>query len=282
MLDGDLVQSHDTLRIRAVRLRLALHAKASLVRRPPQEKGRVDDDEHAHRNDHNGSIQHEKVDLVRDEVARPSLRQLNGPVDAPNVNHGEAHQHGAQHPPHLPAHGPAQSPTGARDPPQEIRAQHPKDGHGDELERDAGHHDVGALLLLGARVGRRGHGAANGLDDEGDEVAEAKDDSVQLGGEDGGTGTQGEDEAAQEDVEGGREEDGGDDEGHLLGDEGVAVVGALGGVGAGGPADDFGYRLREEDVKLVFSSRSENSKVRTVLVIFCFGGGTYSGRQWRG
>lgn len=255
VLDSDLVQSNRTLRIRDLRLRLALHTPALLVRSPSQENGRVDDDEDAHSNDHDRGIQDDKVRLVRDEVPRPPLRELDGPVDAADVDHGEAHQHGAQNPSHLLGDRPPEPAAATPDAPQEVGAQHPKDGHGDELERDACHHDVRALLLARGGVGGRGGRAANGLDDEGDQVAEAKDDGVQLGRDHGGGRAEDQDEAAQEDVEGRGEEDGGDDEGDFLGDEGVAVVGALGGVGARSPAYDFGYMMGNRRVSFWMDNR---------------------------
>lgn len=174
-------------------------------------------------------------------MASPPLRKLDGPVDAPDVNHGEAHQYGEQDPAHALGDGVAQPAAPTADAAEEVGAQHAKDGHGDELKGDAGHHDVRALVLLLLGVGARGLGAADGLDDERDQVAQAKDDGVKPGRDNGGLRPEVDDQAAQEDVQGRREEDGGDDQGDDLRDEGVTIVGTAGGVETRGPANDFGY-----------------------------------------
>lgn len=94
-----------------------------------------------------------------------------------------------------------------------------------------------AQLLLGlVEAGHAGFGAANGLDDERDDVACAKHNRVPFGRQEGGLAAEVDDEAAEEDVQCGREEDGRDDEGDFLGEEAVGVVGAFGRVGAGCPS----------------------------------------------
>lgn len=204
-----------------------------------QQQSRVEGYEYAHSNDHDRRIETNKVSLMRDKVSRPTLRQLDRPVNTPNVNHDEADDHGSQDQLDLLGEHPAKAQPPTRHTTPEIRPEHPKDGHGDELERDSCNHDVCALVLPFSGIGTRGFGAADGLDDERDEVAGAENKGVEFCRDDGGGGAEVDDEAAEEDVEGCGEEDGGDDEGDDLGDEGVAVVRALCGVETGGPAYEF-------------------------------------------
>lgn len=79
------------------------------------------------------------------------------------------------------------------------------------------------------------------------------------------------DQAAKEDVEYRGEEDGGDDEGYLLANEGIAAIGAFGGVNAGGPANDFGCDAKNIMLVLLGKPRATWGSR-----------GTYSVLQWRG
>lgn len=213
---------------------------------PPEDDGRVDGDEDTDGDDHDGGIQTDKVALARDQVALPALGQLHRPVDAPDVDHDEADQHGGQGHAHAPGDVGAEVTLAAGHAAVKVGDEDAKDGHGEELKDDASHHDVGPLVLRGDGIGQRGLGAADGLDHEGDEIAGAKDDGIHPGREHGRTAPEVDDEFAEEDVEGGGEEDGGDDEGDDLAEEGIVAVWTFGGVGTGGPTYQFGYCRRKK------------------------------------
>lgn len=73
------------------------------------------------------------------------------------------------------------------DRPGEIKSHHREDPEGEDLERDARHHDVDPHLIGGVVVwaGRAGYSAARGLQKEGDEVAGHEGDGVGSGLEPG-------------------------------------------------------------------------------------------------
>lgn len=210
------------------------------VSRHPHQHRRVKWDEYGNGNNHDSSIQADEVPLVRDQISIPPLRQLDRPVDGPDIDHEEADENSRED--HLePGRDVlAQAKLPAADTADEVAHHQPEQRHGAELEGDAGHHDVRAQCLIRVRVRRRRHGPAGGLHHQGDDVARAKDDGVPLGREQGGRAAEADDEEAQEDIQCRAEEDGRDDEGDLLGEEGVAVVGALAGPRTGGPTYYFG------------------------------------------
>lgn len=173
---------HARFNIRYVRSHLlAALAPATMARRRahiPQDERRVDGHKYADSNHHDGSVQGDKVRLTRDEIPRPTLRKLDGPVNASNVDHGEAHQHGAQHPLHAFGDQASEPQATTADAAKEIGAQHAENGHGDELKCNTGYHDVRSLVLSFFGICSGSFGAADGLDDERDEVAGAKDDGI--------------------------------------------------------------------------------------------------------
>ena len=154
---------------------------------------------------------------MRDQVAPPALCELDGAVDAADVDHDEADQDGDEDELDVARDGVPEPGPPARDAPREVPQEHPEEGHGGELEDDAALHDVCAAVLLLVCVGHRGHRAADGLNNQRDDVARAEDDGVPLRGQDGGGSAEVTDEFAEEDVERRAEEDGGDDESNNLG-----------------------------------------------------------------
>lgn len=89
-----------------------------------------------------------------------------------------------------------------------VGAQGHEDGQADDLEAEAGDHDVNACLLQGPRVGGVGQGAADGLQDEGEEVAADENDGVGAGFEAGDGFAVDKDDAREGEVDGGGEEAG--------------------------------------------------------------------------
>lgn len=78
------------------------------------------------------------------------------------------------------------------------------------MKGQSGDHDVDARLLgIGAGVGGVGHGAADGLQDEGEDVAADEDDGVGAGFEAGEVFAVDEDDAREAEVDGCGEEAGG-------------------------------------------------------------------------
>lgn len=88
-------------------------------------------------------------------------------------------------------------------PTDEISCTDHEDGYGEHLEDDPGNHDVcawcGIAVDLGCLGG--GHAAADGLDDEGYDIAGAEDPEVETWLEEGGCTTEETDEFTEEDVD---------------------------------------------------------------------------------
>ena len=152
---------------------------------------------------------------------------------------------------------------------EEAGAECGEDGDGGHLEEDARDHDVGAGfgVASGCTGGVGGEGAADSLDDEGDDIAGAEDPEVEFWADGGGTWAFDSDELAEDDVDACCEESWGckgfkvevllapgdigldgvclrcggltDDQGRNLHEEGVVVVRTKGTPGAACPADHF-------------------------------------------
>lgn len=152
---------------------------------PGHEPARVDEVEHGDGGHHHGAVERDEVPLRRDEVAAPALQQLDGPVDAPDVDAEHGEDHGVQQRQHRAAHRVQQ--VLPYHPPQEIgRAEH-EDGDRAHLEHDAGHHDVRAGLRVAVDLARglRRHPSADSLDHQRDDIAGAEDPQVERRAEDG-------------------------------------------------------------------------------------------------
>lgn len=149
---------------------------------------------------------------MRDEKARPPLQQLDGPVNASDVDADHGEDHGGKQ-----GHNGAlvmMQDMGTGYAAHEIDRTDDKEGDGGHLEDDTGDHDVGtcrgvAVDLIGCD---RSHAAASGLDDKGDDVAGAEDPEIELWAEEGRFPAKDLDEAAKEDVDACCEEGGGDNE----------------------------------------------------------------------
>lgn len=161
-----------------------------------QQPARVNNIKHNNSSNHHSSIKSNKVLLMSDQEPMPSLQKLDSTVNASHVNAQNGENHRAQQGHNRPsqrleklvAHGPENKVGGEED----------EDGDREELEDDTGHHDVGTgcgvavdFVCFG-----RGHATADGLDDEGDNVAGAEDPKVEAGFEDGGFSAEDLDEAA--------------------------------------------------------------------------------------
>lgn len=152
---------------------------------PGHEPARVDEVEHGDGGHHHGAVEGDEVPLRRDEVAGPALQQLDGPVDAPDVDAGHGEDHGVQQRQHRAAHRVQQVlPHHA---PQEVGGAQHEDGNRAHLEHDAGHHDVraGFRVAIDLVRGLRRHPSADGLDHQRDDIAGAEDPQVEGRAEDG-------------------------------------------------------------------------------------------------
>lgn len=120
---------------------------------------------------------------MRDQKPGPSLEQLDGPVDTPRVDRGNAKDRRGDQRPHCPTNGD----FGVADAPQEVAEAEEEYRDAGQLKDDARNHDVCARLGVAVDLprGHRGETAADGLDDEGKNVAGAEDPEVPLGGEEG-------------------------------------------------------------------------------------------------
>ncbi len=130
--------------------------------------------------------------LTTDENAQPRHRTIRQPALQPLLTHIAAPL--------------------APNAPREIGAQSHEDTQADDLEAQAGDHDVDPGLLEGFGVGGVGERAADGLHDEGEDVAADEDDGVGAGFEAGEGFAVDDDDAGEGEVDGGGDEAGGDGE----------------------------------------------------------------------
>ena len=104
----------------------------------------------------------------------------------------------------------------------EVGAEEHEDQEGEDLEGETGDHDVvarfGVLVGVG---GGGGHAAAEGLEDEREDVAGDEDARVREGFDAGVFGAEGDDDAGEGEVDAGGEEGGGDGEAAYLHEEAV-------------------------------------------------------------
>lgn len=163
---------------------------------------------HGNSSNHHRAIQRNEIPLRGNQIPIPSLRQLNRPVNTPHIDtkHRENHRREQRHnrPLHL-----LQQPLGQR-PPDKIRRAEHENRNREQLEDDSRDHRVGARIGVAVDlVGfGGGHAAADGLDNERDDVAGAEDPEVEAWAEDRGFAAEKFDEAAEEDVDAGCEEGG--------------------------------------------------------------------------
>ena len=162
---------------------------------------RMEDIKHANSSHHHRAIKRNEVLLPGNQIPSPTLRQLDGTVDASDVDteHGEDHsgEQGGDGSAHV------LQKTTTEDAADEIGGASDKDGDREQLEDDTGDHDMGAggcvavfLVCFGG-----GDAAADGLDDERDDIAGAEDPEIHFRAEDGGVAAEDLDEAAKEDVD---------------------------------------------------------------------------------
>jgi hypothetical protein len=235
--------------------------------------GRIKDIEVRDGEDHERAIQGDEILLVCDQVAGPALQQLDAAIHASDEDGHDAQTCGADQQLQIPRKDLVTGVLlwGAVDTEQEDDGEDGEDGDGGHLEEDTGHHDVGAEL--GVAVGRGGgvgcKTATYGLEDEGDEVAGAKDPEVPFGRDGRSVGALEGDEPAKDDVDACREEGGcwssdqlgwwswlnegkggesTDDESGDLHEKGIVVVRADGTPCTASPSDDFSYGADCEDL----------------------------------
>ena len=114
---------------------------------------------------HHCAVEGNEVPFCCDEIPGPALEELDGTIDAPDVDTDDGEDHGAE-----------QGHDGALEglekvfadgPTDEVGTAEDEDGDRGHLEDNSCHHDVrtwgGVAVLLGCCDG--GHAAADGLDD---------------------------------------------------------------------------------------------------------------------
>lgn len=168
----------------------------------------MDEVEDDHGQDHHGPVERDEKSLRGDEVPVPTLQQLDGPVDAADVDADDGEDHGVQEG----DHGALQrviilQEAAPHRAPDEVGGAHHEDGDGRQLEDDACDHDVCAWsgVIAVVRLGG-GHAPSDGLDHEGDDIAGAEDPEVECGAEEGRVAPEDLYEAAEEDVDASGEE----------------------------------------------------------------------------
>lgn len=147
-------------------------------------------------NDHD-ALEHDKVSLILDQLALPPLRQLDDTVDAADEDADGGQGQGDEEPFEFGrgaqggvagfAHvlgcawraGSAGIALGADG---EVEAHEDEDGEGEDLEREPGDHDVvtrfGRFVVVRCHAG---HAAADGLEQQGDEVARDEEARIRQG-----------------------------------------------------------------------------------------------------
>ena len=161
--------------------------------------------EYGHCKHHESAIQADEILLVRDQIAAPSLQQLDTPIHASNedCHHTQARRCKQQLQIHREGLVKGVLLRGAVDTKQEDGSQDGENSDGGHLEEDTGHHDIGARLGVAVWRGR-GVGCkatAYSLDDEGDDVAGAEDPQVPFGGDGGSVRALEADEPAEDNVD---------------------------------------------------------------------------------
>jgi len=126
-----------------------------------QKDSREDDVVHANSQNHHGTVERDKVPLVRDQEPGPALKQLDCTVDASDVYEGDAEDGGGNER----AHGFANSRIPISRTPKEVGEAEQEDRDADELKEDSADHDVRAWFSVAVDLSRcdRGHATANGL-----------------------------------------------------------------------------------------------------------------------
>lgn len=128
---------------------------------------------------HHGSVEGNEKPLMGDKIARPALYELDRAIDAADVDTGDGKHHRREKWDDRAGCGLQEAPTDrAAD---EFGGQDDKGRDRGELEDDTADHCVRAGLgaLVGVVQSRGGHAAADGLDDQRDDVAGAEDPEVQ-------------------------------------------------------------------------------------------------------
>jgi hypothetical protein len=170
---GDTIDT-DTHRLELVFGRRPL-GKGVLLLGSRECTGGVKDDKDTHSQHHQESIESDEVLLVHHEVALPALGKLNGSEDVSDVNSNERHEHRDEDKTVWTGELVAERDS----PADKVDGEDSKGCHGDELERDAADHNLGSWPGILKVAGRhRGHGAADCLDDERDEVTGQEHDGV--------------------------------------------------------------------------------------------------------
>lgn len=164
------------------------------------ERNGGDDDEDA--------LEENKGHLVGDDLASIALPELGNTIGATGEDEQDAGEQAGEEGPLAPAHG--AHAAGAPVAGHVVPKGGEEGDEDDDLEDEAGHGDVDAGLVGAAGVG--GQGAAGGLEDEADDVGGDEDPVEELGLEAGELWGEVDDGLGEGDVDGGREEDGGDGE----------------------------------------------------------------------
>lgn len=165
---------------------LALKLHRLVVRHQP---AGMEDVEDSHGKDHHGAVERNEVPFGRDQVSVPALGQLDGSVDTPNVDADDGEDHGSEQ--GVDGTGGMAEQSMLDTAADEVGGADNEDGDGEHLEDDAGNHDVRAGCGVAVDLVGLGGGdtTADGLNDEGDNVAGAEDPEVEIGAEDGGLAT---------------------------------------------------------------------------------------------
>ncbi len=167
-------------------------------------------DEHGH--DDHGALEPDEEALVPDQGARPALAEFRDAVDGPDEDADGRERERRQEDAELGAasqgrvlgiqRGGAHGLHPSQRLDEEVEAQQLEHEQRDDLEGQSRHHDViarvGALVLV---AGHRGHAAANGLEEEGDDVARDEDAGVGERFDVGVFGAKGDDDAREGEVD---------------------------------------------------------------------------------
>jgi hypothetical protein len=121
--------------------------------------------EDSNRNNHHSTIKRNEVTLMSNQVPRPTLRQLNGPINTPNINANNG-QHHRRKQRNNRARKRLQQPMTHRAADKVSRAEY-KDGNREQLEDNSSNHNMCAWSSITTDLAgfARGDAAADGLDD---------------------------------------------------------------------------------------------------------------------
>lgn len=188
--------------------------------------------ENQHRNNNHDTLEHNKQRLVLDQRTVPPFPELDDAVDGADEDADGRQRQRDEKSSEL--HAPPEGRVGGIErgfahavradngPDGEVGAEEHEDQEGEDLEGKTGDHDVvarfGVLVGVG---GGGGHAAAEGLEDEGEDVAGDEDARVREGFDAGVFRAKGDDDAGEGEVDAGGEEGGGDGEAAYLHEEAV-------------------------------------------------------------